>query len=50
VIQKHFPADNLVFTLIGKSSEISSAVQKYAEKQDARLISAPGFWPAPAQK
>jgi predicted Zn-dependent peptidase len=50
VIQKHFPADNLVFTLIGKSSEISAAVQKYAEKQDARLISAPGFWPAPAQK
>jgi len=50
VIQKHFPADNLVFTLIGKNSEISSAVQKYAEKQDARLISAPGFWPAPAQK
>ena len=50
VIQKHFPADNLVFTLIGKSSEISAAVQKYAEKQDARLVSAPGFWPAPAQK
>jgi zinc protease len=50
VIQKHFPADNLVFTLIGKSSEISAAVQKYADKQDARVISEPGFWPAPAQK
>ncbi len=50
VIQKHFPADNLVFTLIGKSSEISAAVQKYAEKQDARVISEPGFWPPPAQK
>jgi zinc protease len=50
VIQKHFPTDNLVFTLIGKSSEIGPAVQKYAEKQDARLISAPGFWPAPSQK
>jgi predicted Zn-dependent peptidase len=50
VIQKHFPADNLVFTLIGKSSEISAAVQKYADKQDARVISEPGFWPAPAHK
>jgi zinc protease len=50
VIQKHFPADNLVFTLIGKSSQISSAVHKYAEKQDARVISEPGFWPPPAQK
>ena len=50
VIQKHFPTDNLVFTLIGKSSEIGPAVRKYAEKQDARLISAPGFWPAPAEK
>ena len=50
VIQKHFPADNLVFTLIGKSSEISAAVQKYAEKRDARVISEPGFWPPPAQK
>jgi hypothetical protein len=50
VIQKHFPADNLVFALIGKSSEISAAVQKFAEKQDARVITEPGFWPAPAQK
>ncbi len=49
-IQKHFPTDNLVFTLIGKSSEIGPAVQKYADKQDARAISAPGFWPAPAEK
>ena len=50
VIQKHFPADNLVFTLIGKSSEIAPAVQKFAEKRDARVISEPGFWPPPAQK
>jgi zinc protease len=50
VIQKHFPADNLVFTLIGKRSEISAAVQKFAEKQDTRVISEPGFWPPPAQK
>jgi zinc protease len=45
VIQKHFPEDNLVFVLIGKASAIGPAVKKYAEKQDAREISAPGFWP-----
>jgi predicted Zn-dependent peptidase len=50
VIQKHFPTDNLVFTLIGKRSDIAAGVQKYAEKQDARVISEPGFWPPPAQK
>jgi zinc protease len=50
VIQKHFPSENLVFTLIGKSSDISAAVQKFAEKRDARVISEPGFWPPPAQK
>jgi predicted Zn-dependent peptidase len=50
VIQKHFPADNLVFTLIGKRADIAAGVQKYAEKQDARDISEPGFWPPPAQK
>ena len=50
VIQKHFPTDNLVFTLIGKRSDIAAGVQKYATKQDARVISEPGFWPPPAQK
>ena len=50
VIQKHFPTENLVFTLIGKRSEIAAGVQKYAEKQDARVISEPGFWPPPTQK
>lgn len=50
VIQKHFPAENLVFTLIGKASEIGPAVRKYAEKQDVRLIGAPGFWPPPLEK
>jgi zinc protease len=50
VIQKDFPTDNLVFTLIGKRSEIAAGLQKYAEKQDARVISEPGFWPPPAQK
>jgi len=48
VIQKHFPLDNLVFVLIGKASVIGPAVQKYADKQDARSISEPGFWPPPA--
>jgi zinc protease len=46
VIQKHFPAENLVFVLIGKASAIGPAVEKYAEKRDAREIAAPGFWPA----
>jgi zinc protease len=45
VIQKHFPEENLVFVLIGKASAIAPAVAKYADKQDAREISAPGFWP-----
>lgn len=48
-IQKHFPAENLVFVLIGKASAIGPAVKKYAEKQDMRAISDPGFWP-PAVK
>jgi zinc protease len=49
-IQKHFLADNLVFTLIGKGAEIGPAVKKYAEKQDMRVISEPGFWPAPTTR
>jgi predicted Zn-dependent peptidase len=49
VIEKHFPTENLVFTVIGKTSEIGPVVKKYAEKQDARAISEPGFWP-PAEK
>ena len=50
VIQRHFPSENLVFVLIGKSSEIGPAVQKYAEKRDARPITEPGFWPPPEKK
>lgn len=50
VIQKHFPAESLVFVLIGKASEIGPAVKKYAEKEDARPISEPGFWPPPQKK
>lgn len=45
IIEKHFPKENLVFVLIGKASEIAPAVKKYAEKQDERKISEPGFWP-----
>jgi zinc protease len=45
VIHKHFPEENLVFVLIGKASAIGPAVKKYADKQDARAVSAPGFWP-----
>jgi zinc protease len=48
VIEKHFPSENLVFVLIGKASAIGPAVQKYAEKRDARAISEPGFWPPPS--
>jgi zinc protease len=45
IIEKHFPNENMVFVLIGKASEIAPAVKKYTEKQDARKISEPGFWP-----
>jgi len=48
VIQKHFPAENLVFVLIGNASAIAPAVKKYAADQDARPITEPGFWPPPA--
>jgi zinc protease len=49
IIEKHFPADNLVFMLIGKASEIGPSVKKYAEQQDTRKITDPGFWPPPAK-
>jgi zinc protease len=48
IIEKHFPADNLVFVLIGNASAIGPAVKKYAGKMDERAISDPGFWPPPA--
>jgi len=49
VIEKHFPAADLVFLLIGKASEIRPAVGKYAAQQDTRKISEPGFWPPPGK-
>jgi predicted Zn-dependent peptidase len=45
IIEKHFPKENMVFVLVGKASEIGPAVKKYAEKEDERKISEPGFWP-----
>jgi zinc protease len=48
-IEKHFPADNLVFMLIGKAAAIRPAVEKYAPQQDTRKISEPGFWPPPGK-
>ena len=44
-IAKHFPLENLTFVLVGKSAEIAPMVKRFAEKQDAKEISAPGFWP-----
>lgn len=49
IIEKHFPAENLAFMLIGKASEIGPAVKKYAPVQDSRKISEPGFWPPQAK-
>jgi zinc protease len=43
-IAKHFPLENLTFVLVGKSPEIAPMVKKFAEKQDEKEISAPGFW------
>jgi zinc protease len=48
VIEKHFPLDNLVFALIGKSADIRAGVQKYAAALDTTDIAAPGFWPPAA--
>jgi len=43
VIKQYYPMDNLVFVLIGKSSEIGDAVKKYAPKMETIKISDPGF-------
>ena len=43
VIQRHFPLDDLVFTVIGKADEIEGVVQKYAEKVKRKSITEPGF-------
>ncbi|MBO0720207.1 MAG: insulinase family protein [Blastocatellia bacterium] len=43
VIKQYFPLENLVFVLIGKSSEIEKIARKYATKIDTKSISQPGF-------
>jgi predicted Zn-dependent peptidase len=43
VIRQYFPLDNLVFVVIGKATEISSVVRKYAPQVDTRSITEPGF-------
>lgn len=43
IIKQHFPLDNLVFTLIGKSGEIQAIAKKYAPKLDTKSITQPGF-------
>lgn len=45
VIEKHYPAGNLVFVLIGKASELGPQLKKYAAQEDLRKISDPGYWP-----
>jgi hypothetical protein len=45
VIAKHFPSQDLVFVLIGKSSDMAASVKKFADQLDSREITAPGFWP-----
>jgi len=43
IIREYFPLKNLVFVLIGKASEIESAVKKYASTVDRKEITEPGF-------
>lgn len=43
VIEKYFPRENMVFVLIGKSSEIQAVAKKYAPTTDAKAIGQPGF-------
>jgi zinc protease len=45
IIKKYYPLDNLVFTVIGKSSEIEPVLRKYADKRDSVSISEKGYWP-----
>jgi zinc protease len=46
-IDQYYPADNLVFVIVGKASEIGPIVKKYAPQVDTRSISDPGFSAAP---
>jgi predicted Zn-dependent peptidase len=43
IIEQYFPAENLVFVLIGKASEIEPIVKKYAPVFDKKAITQVGF-------
>lgn len=43
IIQRYFPADDLVFVLIGNAATIGAAVKKYASPVERREIDQPGF-------
>ncbi len=43
VIKQYFPAENLVFVLIGKASEIEPVIKKYAPNVEKRSITQVGF-------
>ncbi|MBK9707838.1 MAG: insulinase family protein [Acidobacteria bacterium] len=43
VIRQYFPLDNLVFVLIGKSSEIETLAKKYAQRSTGNRSSSPVF-------
>jgi zinc protease len=43
VIKQYYPLDNLVFVVIGKSSEVGEVVKKYASQMEKRAITDPGF-------
>jgi len=43
IIQKYFPQENLVFTVIGKASEIEPVLKKYAPTIDKKSINDVGF-------
>ncbi|HEV2707590.1 MAG TPA: pitrilysin family protein [Pyrinomonadaceae bacterium] len=43
VIKQYFPAENLVFVLIGKASEIEPVIRKYAPNVEKKSITQVGF-------
>src|SRR6185369_12577092 len=43
VIDRYFPQDNFVFTIIGKASEIGDSLKKYAPKIEKKEITQVGY-------
>jgi len=43
VINQYFPADNLVFVVVGKASEIEASAKKYAPVFEKKSITDPGY-------